>query len=392
MDGIEELLRSGPPIPDEAPAQVDDFLRRVRSGARRKRRRQRVAWTAGLGATAVAATVAGVVLSVIPHQAPTQQHQAFLHTTKVPAAVPGRTVSFSASAPDRWWVLSAIRCPEFPTGCAVVSGSAMPQYVRVGAPAPRHFYDETAHTVGDVRFAVDGMDGWAYGGALWSTHDGGRSWHQVSLPEGTTVQSVAAYGTRVYALVQHAGGQPGVLTTATANDDWTLLPVPAGLSETGSQLVVARGVPAFAAYDTVRRERAIVLSHDGGRIWTVRRSPCGTATLAATGSSLWATCQADAHGAVYASRDGHSWTRVGAVPLGEGAQLAPRDSGSTLVYLGRRAALLEDSGSHPVDVGLRSGELIRYAGFNDPSHGFVLTSYGRLLASTDGGHTWTQLD
>ena len=27
-----------------------------------------------------------------------------------------------------------------------------------------------------------------------------------------------------------------------------------------------------------------------------------------------------------------------------------------------------------------------------PSHGFVLTSYGRLLASTDGGLTWTQVD
>jgi photosystem II stability/assembly factor-like uncharacterized protein len=392
MDGIEELLRSGPPTADEAPADVDEFLQRVRSGARRKRRRQRVAWAAGVGAAAVAATVAGVMLSVGPHQVPTQQHQAFLHTTKAPAAVPGRTVSFSASAPDRWWVLSSIRCPVYRTGCAVVSGTAMPHYVRVGAPAPRHFYDETADTVGDVRFAVDGTDGWAYGGALWSTHDGGHSWHQVSLPEGTTVQSVAAYGSRVYALVQHADSQPGVLAASTSTNDWTPLPLPSGLSETGSQLVVARGVPAFAAYDTVRREQTIVLSHDGGRTWTVRRSPCGTATLAATGSSLWATCQADAQGAVYTSRDGRSWRRVGAVPLGEGAQLAPRDSGSTVVYLRRRAVLLDGSGSHPVDVGLRSGELIRYAGFNDPSHGFVLTSYGRLLASVDGGLTWTQLD
>lgn len=392
MDGLEELLRSGPPIPDETPADVDDFLRRVRSGARRRRRRQRTFWSGALAATAVAATVAGVVLSVVPPQAPPHPHQAWLHTTRVPAAVPGRTVSFSASAPDRWWVLSSIRCPVFPTGCAVVSGSAVPHYVRVGAPAPRHFYDETAHTVGDVRFAVDGTDGWAYGGALWSTHDGGHSWHQVPLPAGTTVRSVAAYSTKVYALVRHAGGDLGVLTTSTSTDSWTPLSLPPGLSATGSQLVVARGVPAFAAYDTVRRERAIVLSHDGGRTWTVRRSPCGTATLAATGSSLWATCQADAPGAVYASRDGRSWTRVGAVTLGEGAQLAPRDSTSTLVYLGRRAVLLDDSGSQPVDVGLRSGELIRYAGFNDPSHGFVLTSYGRLLASTDGGLTWTQLD
>jgi hypothetical protein len=95
---------------------------------------------------------------------------------------------------------------------------------------------------------------------------------------------------------------------------------------------------------------------------------------------------------VYTSRDGRSWTHVGAVALGEGAELAPRDGSSTLVYLGRQAVLLDASGSQPVDVGLRSGELIRYAGFNDPSHGFLLTSAGRLLASTDGGLTWTQLD
>ncbi|HET7357961.1 MAG TPA: hypothetical protein VFJ09_14925 [Nocardioidaceae bacterium] len=392
MDGLEELLRSGPPTPDGAPADVDDFLRRVRSGARRKRRRQRMALTAGLAGAAVAATVVGVLLSVVPHQVPTQQHQAFLHTTKVPAATPGRTMSFSASAPDRWWVLSSIRCPVYRTGCAVVSGSAMPQYVRVGAPAPTHFYDETANTVGDVRFAVDGTDGWAYGGALWSTHDGGHSWHQVSLPEGTTVHSVAAYGSRVYALVQNLDGRAGVLATSTSSDTWTWLHLPPGLWAASSQLVVARGIPAFAAYDTARRERAIVLSLDGGRTWTARRSPCGTAALAATGGSLWATCQADAHGAVYTSRDGRSWKRVGAVPLGEGTELAPRDGSSTLVYLGRQAVLLGTSGSQPVDVGLRGGELIRYAGFNDPSHGFLLTSYGRLLASTDGGLTWTQLD
>jgi len=387
MDGLEELLRSGPPPVDRPPPEdVEAFLHRVHAAARRRRHRQRLAWTA---ATAVAAAVVGVAVAVVPLQTSPRPRQAWLHTTKVPEAVPGHTISFTASAPDRWWVLTRIRCPGFPTGCAVVSGSTMPRYVRVGAPAPEHTYDETAHTVGDVRFAVDGTDGWVYGGALWSTHDGGHSWHQVPLPKGTTVQSVAAYGARVYALVRNAGGGAGVLATPTSSDTWTPLDLPAGLSAAGSQIVVARGIPAFAAYDTVRREQAIVLSHDGGRTWTVRRSPCGNTALVATGGSLWATCQADAHGAVYASRDGRSWTPVGAVALGEGAQLAPRDGDATLVYLGRRAVLLDASGSQPVDVGLHSGELIRYAGFNDPSHGFVLTSYGRLLASTDGGQTWT---
>lgn len=388
MDGLEELLRSGPPPEDRPlPDDVEAFLRRVRTGARRRRRQQRLGWTA---ATAVAAAVAAVVLAVLPLQAPQRPHQPWAHGLQT--AIPGRIVSFSASTPTHWWVLSSVRCPVSPSGCAAVSGSALPRSVRVGAPAPPHFYDETTHTVGDVRFAVDGTDGWAYGGALWSTHDGGRSWRRVPLPRGTTVQSVAAYGSRVYALVQDPNGRAGVLAASTSSDTWSWLHLPPGLWTPVSQLVVARGIPAFAAYDTGRRERSIVLSHDGGRTWTARRSPCGTAALAATGGSLWATCQADAHGAVYTSRDGRSWQRVGAVALGEGAELAPRDGSSTLVYLGRRATLLDASGSQPVGLGLRGGELIRYAGFNDPSHGFLLTSYGRLLASTDGGLTWTQVD
>lgn len=388
MDGLEELLRSGPPPEDRPlPDDVEAFLRRVRTGARRRRRQQRLGWTA---ATAVAAAVAGVVLAVLPLQPSQRPHQRWAHGPQT--AIPGRIVSFSASTPTHWWVLSSVRCPVSPSGCAAVSGSALPRSVRVGAPAPPHFYDETTHTVGDVRFAVDGTDGWAYGGALWSTHDGGRSWRRVPLPRGTTVQSVAAYGSRVYALVQDPNGRAGVLAASTSSDTWSWLHLPPGLWTPVSQLVVARGIPAFAAYDTGRRERSIVLSHDGGRTWTARRSPCGTAALAATGGSLWATCQADAHGAVYTSRDGRSWQRVGAVALGEGAELAPRDGSSTLVYLGRRATLLDASGSQPVGLGLRGGELIRYAGFNDPSHGFLLTSYGRLLASTDGGLTWTQVD
>ena len=61
--------------------------------------------------------------------------------------------------------------------------------------------------VNQVVFA-DPADGWLYSqynsGLVWVTHNGGASWREIALPG--TVQTMAASGGTVYAVVQRAGG------------------------------------------------------------------------------------------------------------------------------------------------------------------------------------------
>jgi photosystem II stability/assembly factor-like uncharacterized protein len=61
--------------------------------------------------------------------------------------------------------------------------------------------------VNQVVFA-DPADGWLYSqynsGLVWVTHNGGASWREIALPG--TIQTMAASGGTVYAVVQRAGG------------------------------------------------------------------------------------------------------------------------------------------------------------------------------------------
>jgi hypothetical protein len=95
-----------------------------------------------------------------------------------PAAVsePFQVVSASFVSADRGFVLGTTGCRQ--ASCTVLLATndggrtwerttAPPAPVRTGAP--------TGDGIRTIRFANE-RDGWAFGGGLFSTHDGGRSW------------------------------------------------------------------------------------------------------------------------------------------------------------------------------------------------------------------------
>jgi hypothetical protein len=101
--------------------------------------------------------------------------------------------------------------------------------------------------VGALRFA-DGRDGWAYGPALWATHNGALSWSRVRL--GGAVDAVASSGGIAYALVNpctsglECSAPERLWRSPVGRNAWTsvLLPihVPAGEAQ-----LVAAGTTAF---------------------------------------------------------------------------------------------------------------------------------------------------
>jgi hypothetical protein len=105
-------------------------------------------------------------------------------------------------------------------------------------PAPPAPYAAPGRTpalgaVANIRFA-DARDGWAFGPGLWATHDGGRTWHQVSLRRWA-VQSLAAGGGRVIAAVTHClfpynsrCGRFRVYSAPVARDRWRAVPGASG--------------------------------------------------------------------------------------------------------------------------------------------------------------------
>jgi hypothetical protein len=184
------------------------------------------------------------------------------------------------------------------------------------APLPTRSGDVSTApgTVRDVRFGSP-RDGWAFGGALWSTHDGAASWRRVAV--GGRVLDLASDGQSGYAVVADcaASGACRVQLLATPVSADTFRPV-TGVSPS----------PAGAAIGSVSTGAGLVVAVLGsgvfvrhGTQWTPATRPCLDPTASvvapASGSTLTAYCPEGAAGSVYltvrqSSDFGRHWATV----------------------------------------------------------------------------------
>jgi hypothetical protein len=215
--------------------------------------------------------------------------------------------------------------------------------------------------VRDVRFGSP-RDGWAYGGALWSTHDGARHWHEVAA--GGAVVDLASDGTTTYAVVARCAGQAGTCrmrlrSTAVGRDDWRDVP---GVTAAGSsgRISVGAGTTAVSFVDSG------VVHLGRGREWSAAevRCPDRSAAVVTSASSrrLFAFCGSPGAGnldfAIRYSDDGRRWTDV---PVGPGHLRIPN---GTFVSL------------------TAASSTVLLAASGDRSLG------GPVMVSRDGGRTW----
>jgi hypothetical protein len=222
---------------------------------------------------------------------------------------------------------------------------------------------DSRDTVRDLRFGTP-RDGWAYGGALWSTHDGGATWRAVDA--GGAVTDLASDGTRTYAVVSScgaAGCTQRLRSTPVGRDAWEDV---AGVSGAGSTGRVSVGSGTVA----VSFGAGSVHIRDGGS-WSKTPDVCGgTAPMvvaSASSARVFVLCADAGAGSLdftvrYTDDRGGTWYDVPAGPAGLRLANGPFVSATAA----SSAVLVAASGSP--DLG------------------------GQVMISRDGGETWQVSD
>jgi hypothetical protein len=387
-------------------------LDRVHAGASRRRRRRAAVASAATAVVvlAVAGTAAGagflrgdeapvadstptVSRSIVPAPVPTST--APDTTINAPAGLPwdGKlALSVTATSARTFVVLGGVGGP-CPTGCLRLAQSNDGGKTFTALPLPAEIGQTgtlpTQDGVQSVRFG-SGDDGWLFGGDLWSSHDGGYSWKQLSLP-GPVVRLEAAAGS-AWALVGSGKNDDRLhlWTSSVSADDWSRV---LDVSVTG---------PADLA---VQGKRVVVLGAQDSRLWVggtagfaEHPSPCPGATSVRLSSvgSIWATCGTGMSAALHVSADGVLWSNVpvsetGALP--NSIMVGARTDGDAIVALGPENPLqrlssdgtLSALGSAPP-----SNSGFYYLGFTNPSVGYAVAG-ADLWRTEDGGDTWHKL-
>ncbi|HWD07814.1 MAG TPA: sialidase family protein, partial [Actinomycetota bacterium] len=222
-----------------------------------------------------------------------------------------------------------------------------------------------------VRFASL-TQGWVSALGLFSTTDGGATWH--SAGQAGWVGPVVVTGATAWALQYPCGpGEqctPRLLTSPLGSVTWVPAARQPALPAGPATLVSAGGSVAFIAGSSTGGA-VLLKTTDGGATWAVPPNPCPASLTGATlatldGTRVWVACtgrsQDEAQDkALYVSADGGDSWKLAASTGGNG----PPAVGS----LGSAGAVL----------GLT---------LSGPSSGFlVLAGYG-VVRSTDGGVSW----
>jgi len=403
---LRRVLRSTPGHPGDW-VRLDD----VHRGASALRRR-RQAMVALSGAVAlVAAGVVGAaalnrqretrppVTSTVsptptPTPSPTSSPTPSTSPTPQPSPSPSPTVAlpadfrplaFTATGSSTFWVLG--RGGSCAGGCLALARTtdAGRTFTAVAPP------DADPGSISDVRF-VDRRDGWAFGTALWSTHDGGVRWTQVTL--GGDVARLEAGAGTVWALTRTAGQPDTLWRSPTDRDDWTRVSLPADLVKTDLAL---QGGHLVVHGDTDAAD--VLLTSDDAVTFVRHAGPCDPALdgrLSAVAQSVWLTCATGTMAGVHVSTDGGaSFRRVDLrIGLPNSVQAGARDAGHAVLGEPQTGLLLVDATGRVLATTPFGAGDVTSVGFTTPDVGYAVVDEGttsRLLRTTDGGLHWSEV-
>jgi photosystem II stability/assembly factor-like uncharacterized protein len=283
--------------------------------------------------------------------------------------------------------------------------------------------DDAPTAISEVRFG-DHLDGWAFGPALWSTHDGGEHWTEQHL-EGAVTDLASADGV-TYAVVTTCptGACESGATlyrTDASSDDWQVVDG-AGLPAQGGQIELQARAAWFVGPASTDGGGATFLSSTDGTTWTSLPDPCSTDDAFLDGvapvdtTHLFLLCVSDP-GAGSQGKSVRSSADAGATSQAEGEpprggiaiEIAAADSSHVTVTAQSGASFIyvsTDGGGSwgTVDDLPDGGAGFRDLGFTTATQGVVISgepSIGtpsatdaaaagsQLLMTRDAGASWT---
>jgi photosystem II stability/assembly factor-like uncharacterized protein len=302
-------------------------------------------------------------------------------------------LSVTAVSPTTFWVLGTAPCRAQPCTSLVRTTDGGRSFVGLHAPvAGTPGGDGTVGrtTVTDVRFA-DTRDGWVYGGALFSTHDGGASWRRVEMP-GPVMRLEAAAGT-AWAIVG-SGDTFSLYRSAIGTDAWVQVTLPATLVAPPPDLALAGR--QVIVLDNASSPGRLLVSTDGGTTFEVRSSGCDGGlggSLSPAAGALWMVCPTGTLASLLRSpAQPLSFAFVDHPPMPNSAMVGAVGLTTAVLAIGGRLERTDDAGAHwiPVTSSVNAGQF-RFVGFTTPAVGYALRTIPdqALLRTTDGGLTWT---
>jgi photosystem II stability/assembly factor-like uncharacterized protein len=344
-------------------------------------------------------------------------------TATHPAPVPRLSVlSVSFVSASAGWLLATPCADQVQTCRTVVMRRTVDggrTWFAVPAPdaPPADMYQGSppANALGTVLFADD-REGWAFGPALWQTHDGGATWRQLNVPGGP-VEDIGIAANRLLVVTSRCESSDGacsfrVYSLAAGSDEWRALPDAAGTGVRSAQLVVSDGVGyVFAVTPDLTKPLLISGPVNGTARWRSVPEPCGGAwsgaLAAAPGGWLFLGCGLEPGAgnqikvAYLSANGGRNWRKVASPPFGGYLEDASMSSGGTIFLSGSRmdVYISWDRGrSWHESPSLESAAGLAGAGF--PLAGVTVTNtFGfafqdgiyppRVWLSSDGGRRWT---
>lgn len=328
------------------------------------------------------------------------------------AAAEWQPKSLTATGTMHQWVLAKTPsrdCANRASGCASVAvttdhGNAWTDLGHLPA-APAAIQDGHAATVNQLRFVkrADGTyDGWAFGNALYSTHDSGATWAHVNIHHGQVTQ-LEGWGGQVWAGVSST--LPGddrawLYTSPTTSDDWTRVDLGHPLTGVES-LAASQGVIGLIDSGANGRSQ-LYISVDGthwqqSQVCPSPMSPTALSTASDTVKnigSLWVTCSDATSSAVfYAETLGTpgsfgAWTSVDSLPITPTAVVAARTPTEALVASGGLGGIERVTHTTSKLISVQPTDSTVFFGFTNASHGYLITSDGTIIATINGGTSW----